>query len=271
MTPDLKLPGGSGILLHVDLGEGRRRLGGSALAHVYGQVGNEVPDVSAEVLKRAFEVTQGLVADRRISAGHDISDGGIATALCEMAFAGNCGVQADVALPRHERDAKYGAMASLYAEELGLVLEVDPKDAGFVLQAYQRAGLHCSVVGRSTRNRDVSISVGGQPQISGPTTALRDAWEETAFQLERMQCAEECVESEQRTLKDRQAPIWRLTYTPEWTPKERLARAEGKHKVAVIREEGSNGDREMSAVLYAAGESRLCAAAAAARQALLWC
>lgn len=253
VTPDLKVPGsGGGVLLHVDLGEGRRRLGGSALAHVYNQIGNDVPDVTAQTLKSAFEVTQSLLGERRITAGHDISDGGLAVALCEMAFAGNCGVQASLKGAAHAADAKYGPMAALYAEELGLVLEVRPEDAVLVAQAYEARGVPCSVIGRSTRNKDIRITVDGVPQISGATVALRDVWEETAFALERLQCAEECVESEQRTLKDREAPLWRLTYTPEFTPKAKLADAH-KYPVAVIREEGSNGDREMGAVLRAAG------------------
>jgi phosphoribosylformylglycinamidine synthase len=91
VTPDLKLgAAGSGVLVHVDLGAGRRRLGGSALAQAHNQLGNACPDVSAEALAGMWEVTQKLLKEGSLSAGHDISDGGLITALCEMAFAGAC-------------------------------------------------------------------------------------------------------------------------------------------------------------------------------------
>lgn len=87
LTPDLKL-GDIGVLIHVDLGAGRRRLGGSALAQAYSQLGDGCPDVDTKAIKGLWEVTQGLIAKGHVSAGHDISDGGLATTLCEMAFAG---------------------------------------------------------------------------------------------------------------------------------------------------------------------------------------
>lgn len=89
VTPDLKL-GDGGALVHVDLGDGRRRLGASALAQTYNQLGDACPDVTPAALRGMWEVTQGLIAQGRISAGHDISDGGLATTLLEMAFAGEC-------------------------------------------------------------------------------------------------------------------------------------------------------------------------------------
>lgn len=111
VTPDLKHPD-AGALIHVDLAAGRRRLGGSALAQAYNQLGDASPDVTTASLKAMWEVTQGLISKGHIAAGHDISDGGIATTLCEMAFAGGCsalcakylsglGPQASVHLSKH--------------------------------------------------------------------------------------------------------------------------------------------------------------------------
>lgn len=140
VTPDLKL-GDAGVLIHVDLAAGARRLGGSALAQAYNQLGHECPDVSAQQLAPMWEVTQSLLAAGHLSAGHDISDGGIATALLEMAFAGNCGIQVDLPLPAG------GAMAALYAEELGLVLEVEAGKAATVLEAYKKAGVSAAKIG----------------------------------------------------------------------------------------------------------------------------
>lgn len=248
VTPDLKL-GDQGVLLHVDLAAGRRRLGGSALAQAYDQVGNSSPDVAPRDLQSVWEVTQSLIAEGGISAGHDISDGGLVTALLEMAFAGNCGV--DVDLPSPSQDP-HGALATLFAEELGLLLEVPAGSAADVAARYTQRGLSCTRIGtvRSTRHCDVRVD--GASVISADTAALRDLWESTAFTLERLQAAEQCVDAEQAGQASRTAPLWKLPFQPTFTPQDKLT-ATDKVRVAIIREEGSNGDREMSAAVYAAG------------------
>ncbi|EFN52340.1 hypothetical protein CHLNCDRAFT_139160 [Chlorella variabilis] len=249
LTPDLKAPGAS-RLLHVDLAAGRRRLGGSALAQAYGQVGDACPDVDPALLGAAFNATQRLIAEGRLLAGHDISDGGIATAILEMAFAGNCGVAVDLPAPAAD---PHGELAVLFAEELGWVLEVSEEQEAAVLAAYVAAGVPCAAIGASRAGAEVSVAVGGgTAAIAGTTPALRDTWEATSFQLERLQCAEENVEAEASGLAARAAPTWRLPYTPAWTPPDKLA-ATGKVRVAILREEGSNGDREMAAAVWAAG------------------
>jgi phosphoribosylformylglycinamidine synthase len=242
VTPNLKLP--DGVLLHVDLAAGKRRLGGSALAHAYGQIGDETPDMDdVAMFKRAFEVTQTLVGERKIASGHDISDGGLITALLEMAFAGNCGVSAALPAP-----AKGGALAALFAEELGLLLEVSPAAEAAVVAAYSAAGVPVSRLGRVAAAGAVDVTVGGQPAISGHVAQLRDAWETTAFKLERLQSSAATVAQEEAGLASRRAPTWHLPYAVVPTPV--LA---SRHRVAVLREEGTNGDREMAAAVQAAG------------------
>lgn len=105
---------------------------------------------------------------------------------------------------------------------------------------------------QTTSAKQIDIKVAGQAALSGATVDLRDAWEETAFMLERLQCAEECVEAEQKAQRTRTAPKWHLPFKPTWTPEEKM-KATDKVRVAIIREEGSNGDREMSAAAFAAG------------------
>jgi phosphoribosylformylglycinamidine synthase len=248
VTPDLKLPG-SGALIHVDIGGGgsaRRRLGGSALAHAYGQVGCAVPDVDIPLLGAAFRVTQALMADGAISAGHDISDGGLVSAVLEMAFAGNTGV--DVALEPPADGS--GALGALFAEEVGLVLEVPTSGVEAVLAAYKSAGVPASRIGSTSSGRGVSVRVGAEAVIAGEDVgSLRDEWEETAFRLEARQASPACVAEERAGLARRPAPVWRLPYTPALTPRPATPVA----RVAVLREEGSNGDREMAAALDAAG------------------
>ena len=268
VTPDLKLPG-TGRLVHVDLTAGRRRLGGSALAHAYGQVGDAVPDVAPAALRGMWGATQALLRGRKIASGHDISDGGLAVALLEMAFAGNCGLDVELPAP-----GEGGAFAALYAEEPGLVLEVRrpalvpsqcsgsfleakawtraqykrrfllmrphhimprpcglhqvaTEDVATVLDTYAAAGVGASVVGSVTGEQRVSIAVGdaAEPCIAGSTAQLRDAWEATGFQLERLQVApafplllpgyHRPAPPLPQTYKERQCAYWQSPESPE--------------------------------------------------------
>lgn len=256
VTPDLKLPG-TGQLMLVEFGskEGKRRLGGSALAQAFDQMGDDAPDMDDRAYFRAaWEATQTLVADRMISAGHDVSDGGFVTAVLEMAFPHpDAGV--DVTLPA----APDGdAMAALFAEELAVVIEVAPEHAAAVAATYEAAGVTCAVIGKTTADGKASVSVagsggdGGAPLVTGAVADLRDTWERTSFLLDRMQSSEATVAAEEAGLRHRKAPTWRLTYAPEKTSDEVMAAAD-KVKVAILREEGSNGDREMAAAIHSAG------------------
>ncbi|KAG0595885.1 hypothetical protein M758_UG206700 [Ceratodon purpureus] len=251
VTPDLKLRD-KGVLLHIDIGKGKRRMGGSCLAQVYDQVGDTTPDVDdVPYLGKVFNAVQGLIDKRAIASGHDISDGGIVVALLEMAFAGNCGITVD--LPSSKDQSSFDAhLSTLFAEELGLLLEVDQSKQEVVVAELQEAGVQCHVVGYVTSHPHVSIAVDGDEVVSDTTATLRDIWEETSFSLEKLQCLEDCVEAEQEGLKHRKTPAWKLSFTPSRTSKE-LLDCPSKPKVAVIREEGSNGDREMSAMVLAAG------------------
>ena len=254
VTPDLKCPkscGGKTNLLFVDLGGGKARMGGSSLAQVYNQIGNESPDVEDfSVLKNTFLVVQELIDNRTILAGHDRSDGGLATVLMEMAFAGNCAI--DIVVP--ETCAGAGEIGTLFNEEAGIVLEVSSKNTKSVMEAFSAKGVSCIEIGTATAGGDsIKIAVGTLPPcIDEKTTVLRDLWEETSFRLEHRQRNPECVAQEEAGLKLRKAPEWKLTYTPEPTDAA-IMNAEKKHKVAIIRQEGSNGDREMLSAFLSAG------------------
>ncbi len=246
VTPDLEL-GERGRLLLVDLGGGRHRLGSSALAQVYGQVGDTAPDVDdPRLLARSFRTVQRLIADGRITAGHDRSDGGLATTLLEMAFAGDCGL--DVDLPGGGDDP----LAVLFAEELGLVLEVDSDEVEAVLGAFGEAEVPCVAIGRTTTTPTVRLAVDGREVLSAGMRELRDLWEETSFRLDRLQADPQHVDEEREGLRRRTAPPYRLTFTPRETASAILT-GSPKPPVAVLREEGSNSDREMAAALLAAG------------------
>ncbi|GAV70335.1 AIRS domain-containing protein/AIRS_C domain-containing protein/GATase_5 domain-containing protein [Cephalotus follicularis] len=246
VTPDLKL-GDDGVLLHIDTAKGKRRLGGSALAQVYDQIGVECPDLEdVAYLKTVFENVQDLLADELISAGHDISDGGLLVCALEMAFAGNCGIVLDL----HSQGNSL--FQTLFAEELGLILEVSKKNLDIVMRKLNNVGVAADIIGQVTASPFVELKVDGYSQLNEATLLLRDMWEETSFHLEKFQRLASCVDLEKEGLKSRREPSWSLTFIPSFTD-EKYITATSKPKVAVIREEGSNGDREMSAAFYAAG------------------
>jgi phosphoribosylformylglycinamidine synthase len=245
VTPDLELAEGGRLVL-VDLGGGRNRLGGSALAHVFGQIGDDCPDVEdPELLGRAFLAIQELLAAGRISAGHDRSDGGLVTTLLEMAFSGDCGI--DVVLPAAE-----DPMATLFSEELGLVLEVADEDLTVVATTFDNRAVPWSEIGRATADHRATISIGGDRVLDEDMRVLRDLWEATSFELDRLQADPACVAEESAGLAHRRTPSFGLGFQPEPTAATVIARPD-KIPVAILREEGSNGDREMAAAFHAAG------------------
>ena len=244
VTPDIKHADRS-TLLFVDLSGKHARLGGSALAQTFKQLGNECPDCDTALLKRAFRKTQSLLRERVLLAGHDRSDGGLITTVLEMCFGGDCGCVLDVA-------TEASALEYLFNEELGLVVEVDDAKVEAVLKAYAEVDVPVSVIGTTQKANRVTIRVNGAVVLDEDEKKLHDLWEATSFELDKLQSNPACSEQEQEGLKKRHKPVWKLTYEPRETPAAWLANA-SKYRVAIIREEGSNGDREMASAMYAAG------------------
>ncbi|MED6236528.1 hypothetical protein ATANTOWER_010571, partial [Ataeniobius toweri] len=249
VTPDLEDPDEKGVLLWVPVSPGCHRLGGSALAQCYSQLGDSSPDLDQpEFLSTCFNTTQKLIEDHLLSAGHDISDGGLISCLLEMAFAGNRGLDVELS------SEGCGVMELLFSEELGLVLEVSQTDLETVCQRYRDGGLQCHHIGRTCGfgpDAMVRVRVDGQEVLYESLPDLRAVWEATSFQLERLQADELCVKQEEEGLSKRTQPYFKLTFDPSETTSIHQLTA-GLPRVAVIREEGSNGDREMSVSLYMA-------------------
>jgi len=243
-TPDIKRPGES-RLMFIDLGGGRDRLGGSALAQVFGQVGNLSPDVEdPAVLARTFRAVQRLIGEGRILSGHDRSDGGLVTTLLEMAFSGNCGLSADLE----------GAdpFSCLFSEEPGLVFEYLPADERTITARLAKARVPFRILGEPTARKRIRIRVNGRTVLDDEMRGLRETWEETGHRLELLQADPKCARAEKRNIYDRKGPSFRLTFDPRPAPTA-LLRKRAKPAVAVIREEGSNSDREMSSAFHMAG------------------
>lgn len=250
VTPDLKCPsaGRKGVLLYVTVTPGKYRLGGTALAQCFKQLGNDVPDLdNPDTLRAAFAVTQDLLQHGLLLSGHDVSDGGLLTCVLEMAFAGNCGIIVNV-----EGGSWQNEIEALFHEEVGWVLEVEEFDAVRVTDAYKKHKVSCITIGHSLDfgpKASVSVSVNGSCVVRSEVALLRDAWEETSYQLELRQCDGACAAEEREGLLRRTVPPYKLTYNPDIPPRCPVSQL----RVAVLREEGVNSDREMAASFYMAG------------------
>ncbi|MGD8351363.1 MAG: phosphoribosylformylglycinamidine synthase [Nitrospirota bacterium] len=244
VSQDIKRPGRS-KLLYIDLGGGRCRLGGSALAQCFGQLGDKPPDIEEPaLLKRAFNAVQELIDRGLILSGHDVSDGGLITTVLEMAFAGNSGL---------EIDAEAGAdpISVLFAEEAGLVVEYAPGDEERILETLDASGVSRQVIGETTEEKVITVSVNETVVLDDPMAELRAVWEETSYRLDRLQANPECVEEERKNIHHRPGPEFHLSFTPGEAPG--AITGKSAPRVAIVREEGSNGDREMTSAFYAAG------------------
>ncbi|MCK4781410.1 phosphoribosylformylglycinamidine synthase [Candidatus Parcubacteria bacterium] len=248
ITPDIKRPGKSALWL-IDIGNNKNRLGGSALAHSLGQIGNESPDVDdSDVLKKSFYAIQQMIDEKIILSGHDRSDGGLITTILEMAFSGNCGAALSVKL------SSDNILPYYFNEELGLVVEVDlalQEKFTEIIKKYNLENITC-LIGQTTINQKIKIVSEDNVILDESMLELRQVWEETSHQLNKLQTKENQAMEEKKNIYERKNPEYKIAFTPEQTPQEILEKTE-KIKIAIIREEGSNGDREMTSAFYMAG------------------
>ncbi|MBV2204539.1 MAG: phosphoribosylformylglycinamidine synthase [Pseudomonas sp.] len=255
LTPQLRLDKGATDLILIDLGRGKNRLGGSILAQVYGKLGREVPDVDdAEDLQSFFAVIQGLNADGLLQAYHDRSDGGLLTTVLEMAFAGHCGL--DLNLDGLLDDAD-DVPAVLFSEELGAVIQVRQDDTEIVLAQFSAAGLgDCvAVIGQPTNNGYVSIRLAGSEVFSGDRRLLQRQWAETSYQIQRLRDNADCADQEFDALLEEDNPglSVKLGFDVNQDIAAPYIKRGVRPQVAVLREQGVNGQVEMAAAFDRAG------------------
>jgi phosphoribosylformylglycinamidine synthase len=244
ITPDIKEPGS--VLLLIDLAPDKSRLGGTALAQVLGQLGDKSPDMDdPELVRRGFAAVQKLIDHDLILAGHDRSDGGLITTVLEMAFSGNCGL--DLGLQGEAQ-----AISALFSEELGLVIECRSEDLDAINTILTKAKLPSIILGTSCKDKQIHLQYNGQLLVDEDMRVLRQEWEETSYQLERLQMSPACADEEKKNIYDRTGPSYRLPFKPEPAPAKLLIAAD-KPKVVILRDEGSNSDREMASAFFAAG------------------
>jgi phosphoribosylformylglycinamidine synthase len=241
LTPQLKTDEPSELLL-VDLGEGKNRLGGSALAQVFNQIGNETPDVNPKMLKKFFAAIQQLNRDNKLLAYHDRSDGGLLTTVAEMAFAGRCG--ATINLPAGD------ALAGLFSEELGVVLQVRSIDAAAVKRVLETSvGKHVHRIGKPTKRQEIVVKQGSKTIYSQTRAQLEQWWAETSYHMQAARDNADCARQEFEAIADAKDPGLSPTVSIEPSRK----RFTGKPKVAIFREQGINGQVEMAAAFDRAG------------------
>jgi phosphoribosylformylglycinamidine synthase len=245
LTPELKPVKHSGLLL-VDLGQGRNRMGGSALAQVFERDGGECADAqNAETLKRFFAEMQRLNREERLLAYHDRSDGGLFVTLVEMAFAGRVGLE--IALQSAE-------LGELFAEELGAVVQVAAKDADAVVSELCAAGLSARVVGRTVAGNEIVFRRGEKVVYRNTRTALHKMWSETSFHIASLRDNPACVAEEFALLNDAERPG--MFVDVPFDLNERVSAPYlklAKPRVAILREQGVNGQVEMGAAFDRAG------------------
>lgn len=259
LTPQLRMDKGETDLILIDLGRGQNRMGASILAQVYAQIGQQVPDLDdAEDLKAFFAVIQGLNADGHLLAYHDRSDGGLLTTVLEMAFAGHCGLSLNLdALA----DDSSELPAVLFNEELGAVIQVRQDATPEVLAQFSAAGLDdcVAVIGQAVNNGEVSISFNGEPVFAGERRLLQRQWAETSYRIQRLRDNAQGADQEFDLLLEEDNPglSVKLGFDVNQDIAAPYIKKGVRPQVAILREQGVNGQVEMAAAFDRAGFSAI--------------
>ena len=251
VTPQLQ-PQQDNALLLIDLGQGQNALGATALSQVYRQLGDKPADVrDAQQLAGFFNAIQTLVADEKLLAYHDRSDGGLLVTLAEMAFTGHCGVEADIAALGSD------TLAALFNEELGAVIQVAAQDRAQVEQVLADNGLAACVhyLGKAQTGDRFVIRSGDSAVYSESRTTLRTWWAETTWQMQRLRDNPQCADQEHDAKKDDNDPGLnvKLSFKPEEDIAAPFIAKGARPQVAVLREQGVNSHVEMAAAWHRAG------------------
>ena len=243
---------GDTVLLLIDLGRGKNRLGGSILAQVVSQMGEAPPDVdSAHDLKQFWAAIQLLGRDGKLLAYHDRSDGGLLATVAEMAFAGHTGVDLEI-LSGHNVDS------TLFNEELGAVIQIRTADLDSVSQTLRQHGFKACTTRIGTLNREhrFRIKRGGKIILDEDLFALRAVWSDVTHRMAALRDHPACADSEHQLRQDRTNPGIKplLTFEVERVAPNALSGStSSRPSIAILREQGVNGEVEMAAAFTRAG------------------
>ena len=256
VTPELKNVEDS-VLLFVDLGFGKARMGSSALGQVYNKMTGDAPDLDdTGRLKAFYNVIQQLVAEDKLLAYHDRSDGGLFATLVEMAFAARCGLNVDLtSLVANQADVNEASIRALFNEELGAVIQIAKQDVAAVEALFKEADLALHTV--ATIGSDEKIVIRNQAGIvlEQNRADLQRAWQETSHAIQRLRDNPACADSEFALISDNDRSA--LFADVKFDVKEDIAapfiNSGTKPKIAILREQGVNGQIEMAAAFTRAG------------------
>ncbi|WP_304670541.1 phosphoribosylformylglycinamidine synthase [Neisseria polysaccharea] len=276
VTPELKNVEDS-VLLFVDLGFGKARMGGSAFGQVYNNMTGDAPDLDdTGRLKAFYNVIQQLVAEDKLLAYHDRSDGGLFATLAEMAFAARCGISADIDclmdkfLPIHYPDFQgdsaedlsdelynHAAIKILFNEELGAVIQIRQQDRDYVDAAFEAAGLTDAVsrIGSPDFDNEFISFFGYGYFLEQNRADLQRAWQETSHAIQKLRDNPACADSEFALIGDngRSALFADVKFDVNEDIAAPFINSGAKPKIAILREQGVNGQIEMAAAFTRAG------------------
>ena len=252
---------GETIVMFVDLAAGKKALGGSALAQVFGQVGHEAPDVrDVDLVKDFYHAIEQLHEAEIVLAYHDRSDGGLFTALVEMMFAGRCGLE--VMLDNIVKSGRpEDLIEALFNEELGAVFQVRKKDENEFRGVF--APLHPITIGVVPKapKQDLSMHYGASCVYRATRKELQQKWTHTSWAMQRLRDNPECADVERANIEEDQDPglRYKLTYKPAENimsyATSFTSQIRARPRVAILREQGVNGQAEMAFAFASAGFS----------------
>jgi phosphoribosylformylglycinamidine synthase len=252
LTPELQDKADTRLLL-IDLGAGQNRLGGSVIAQVYNKLGQQTPDVDdAATLAGFFDTTQALNAEGKLLAYHDRSDGGVFATLTEMSFASHLGLNID--LDEIIVSCAQAAPA-LFSEELGAVVQVNESDVSGIVSAYAKVGVMVSPIATLSGDDRIRIRFAGETLLEEARASWQRVWSETSYRIQALRDNPESAQQEFDNLLDAKDPG--LSADVRFDQNENIIAAfvaSGiKPKIAVLREQGVNGQVEMAAAFHKAG------------------
>jgi phosphoribosylformylglycinamidine synthase len=250
VTPQLAVRDDASLVL-IDLGRGANRLGGSSLAQTCGQLGDEVPDIGdPENLKAFFTLVQACIADRKLLAYHDRSDGGLLTTLLEMAFAGRCGLSVDL------EHSSSGQLAPLFSEEAGAVVQLLDSDLDEFMERAAGLGIAdcCRVLGSAVHGDSVVLRSGDEVVFEDSRARLQAIWSRTSYELQSLRDNPECAAEEfQRIGSPDPGMSAHLSFDPDDDTSAPYIATGALPRIAILREQGVNGHVEMAAAFQRAG------------------
>lgn len=249
-TPELNVTDAPTSLVFVDLGRGKNRIGGSVAAQCYESIGR-VPaalDDPAD-LRGFFEATRALHDAGVVLAYHDRGDGGLLATLCEMAFAAGVGVECDIT-------ALGVPAAALFSEELGALFQVRDEDLGLVEQIFADRGLAaCThLLGRPIAGDVILVRAGDEVVLELDRRDARAAWSEVSHGIQRLRDNPDCADQELAVIQRDEPLVFADVDERVFDDVAAPYIATGvRPRVAILREQGVNGQIEMAAAFDAAG------------------